>query len=66
MFAVETAVRRGELVKVKWENVDWNNRALHIPETKTGVLRDMPLSERACKPTDAMSCWLLGGSGRLS
>lgn len=47
VFAVETAMRRGELVKVKWEHIDWNSRTLHIPETKTGVPRDVPLSERA-------------------
>lgn len=46
-FAVETAMRRGELVKVKWEHIDWQNRTLHIPETKTGVPRDVPLSAAA-------------------
>lgn len=43
-FAVETAMRRGELVKMKWEHVDLKKRTLHIPETKTGVPRDVPLS----------------------
>lgn len=47
IFAVETAMRRGELVKIKWEHIDWQSRTLHIPETKTGVPRDVPLSERA-------------------
>ncbi|WP_290697441.1 site-specific integrase [Amphritea sp.] len=47
IFAVETAMRRGELVKAKWEHIDWQSRILHIPETKTGVPRDVPLSERA-------------------
>jgi len=46
-FAVETAMRRGEIVKVRWEHVDWKNRTLHIPETKTGVPRDVPLSASA-------------------
>lgn len=46
-FAVETAMRRGELVKIKWEHVDLKKRTLHIPETKTGVPRDVPLSGAA-------------------
>jgi len=46
-FAVETAMRRGELVNVKWEHVDLKNKTLYIPETKTGVPRSVPLSERA-------------------
>lgn len=47
IFAVETAMRRGELVNVKWEHLDLKNKTLHIPETKTGVPRSVPLSERA-------------------
>lgn len=47
VLAVETAMRRGELVKIKWEQIDWQNRTLHIPETKTGVPRDVPLSAAA-------------------
>ncbi|WP_415897351.1 site-specific integrase [Neptuniibacter sp. QD57_21] len=46
-FAVETAMRRGELVKIRWEHIDLKNRTLHIPETKTGVPRDVPLSSAA-------------------
>lgn len=46
-IAVETAMRRGEIVKIKWQHIDWKRRTLHIPETKTGVPRDVPLSERA-------------------
>lgn len=54
VIAVETAMRRGELVNIKWEHIDWNNRTLHIPETKTGVPRDVPLSERALAVFESM------------
>lgn len=47
VFAVETAMRRGELVKAKWGHINWQSRTIHIPETKTGVPRNVPLSERA-------------------
>ncbi len=46
-FAIETAMRRGELVKIKWQHINFSNHTLHIPETKTGVPRDVPLSARA-------------------
>jgi len=54
VIAVETAMRRGELVNIRWEHIDWNNRTLHIPETKTGVPRDVPLSERALAVFESM------------
>lgn len=54
ILAVETAMRRGELVKIRWEHIDWKNRTLHIPETKTGVPRNVPLSERAVAVFESM------------
>lgn len=54
-IAVETAMRRGELVKIEWQHVNWKARTLHIPETKTGVPRDVPLSERALAVLSAIS-----------
>jgi integrase len=47
VLAVETAMRRGELAKIKYEHINFGNRTLNIPETKTGVPRDVPLSDRA-------------------
>ena len=55
VFAVETAMRRGELVKIKWEHLDLKNRTLHIPETKTGVPRDVPLSAAAVEVLMSLS-----------
>ena len=44
-FAVETAMRRGELARMRWGDVD--DDVLHIPRTKTDVARSIPLSTRA-------------------
>ncbi|GAB0153547.1 site-specific integrase [Marinobacterium sp. BA1] len=55
ILAVETAMRRGELVKIERKHINWNTRTLHIPETKTGVPRDVPLSERAIAVLKAVS-----------
>lgn len=46
-FAVETAMRRGELGRMRWTDVDLRDRTLHIPKTKNGVPRTIPLSRRA-------------------
>ena len=43
-FALETAMRRGEIAAMRWEHVDRKARILKIPETKTGEPRRIPLS----------------------
>jgi integrase len=46
-LAVETAMRRGELLSLQWENVDLDRRTAHLPDTKNGDPRTVPLSSRA-------------------
>jgi integrase len=46
-LAVETAMRRGEIVGLYWDNVDMQRRVAHLPDTKNGSSRDVPLSSRA-------------------
>jgi integrase len=46
-LAFETAMRRGELLSLRWENVDLARRAAFLPDTKNGDSRDVPLSSRA-------------------
>lgn len=46
-LAVETAMRRGEIVSLQWEHVDLKRRVAHLPATKNGTARDVPLSSRA-------------------
>jgi len=45
--AVETAMRRSELVSLPPEHVDLKRRVAHLPDTKNGSSRDIPLSTRA-------------------
>lgn len=47
VLAVETAMRRGEIVSLCWEHVDLKRRVAHLPATKNGDFRDVPLSSRA-------------------
>ncbi|MCA8282809.1 site-specific integrase [Burkholderia cepacia] len=46
-LAVETAMRRGEIVSLQWANVDLKRRVAHLLATKNGDARDVPLSPRA-------------------
>ncbi|MHB8564987.1 MAG: tyrosine-type recombinase/integrase, partial [Acidiferrobacteraceae bacterium] len=46
-WAIETAMRRGEIAAMRWEHLDRKARVLLIPETKTGTPRRVPLSTRA-------------------
>jgi len=47
ILAVETGMRRGEILSLLWEHVDFARRVAHLPQTKNGDSRDVPLSSRA-------------------
>ena len=49
IIAVETAVRRGELLNIRKSHINFDNQTLHIPQTKTDTPRTIPLSTRAIK-----------------
>lgn len=47
VLAIETAMRQGEILGLTWENIDLRVRIAHLPATKNGTKRDVPLSLRA-------------------
>ena len=47
ILAVETGMRRGEILGLRWEHVDLERRIVHLAITKNGDSRDVPLSTRA-------------------
>ena len=47
VFAIETGMRRGEILGITWECVDFDARTVHLPITKNGSSRDVPLSSKA-------------------
>ncbi|MHB8563999.1 MAG: site-specific integrase [Acidiferrobacteraceae bacterium] len=53
-WAIETAMRRGEIAAMRWEHLDRKARVLLIPETKTGTPRRVPLSSRALQVLDGL------------
>lgn len=47
LFAIETAMRSGEILGLTSRTVDIDRRVAHLPLTKNGGARDVPLSSRA-------------------
>ena len=47
LFAIETAMRAGEIIGLTWGNVHFEDRIAHLPMTKNGYSRDVPLSSKA-------------------
>jgi integrase len=48
MLAIQTGLRRSELLDLTWRCVDLERRLAHIPRTKTGKPRTVPLTDEAC------------------
>ncbi|MBU3636981.1 site-specific integrase [Polynucleobacter sp. es-MAR-4] len=46
-FALESAMRRGEILGLRWEEIDLEKRIAFIPLTKNGESRTVPLSTAA-------------------
>lgn len=49
LFAIETAMRAGEIVSLTWDNVDLDSRVAKLPMTKNGFPRSVPLSAEAIR-----------------
>lgn len=51
-WALETAMRREEISSLTWNNIDLVRRTAHLPRTKNGEARTVPLSSRALEILD--------------
>lgn len=47
VFAIETAMRAGEICNMSWDDVDLEKRTVFLPKTKNGNPRTVPLSTTA-------------------
>ncbi len=54
IVAIETGMRRGELLGLRWADVSHNRRVVSLTLTKNGSDREVPLSQRAF---DALTEW---------
>lgn len=48
LCALDTGMRRGEILRERWEDIDFDNRILHVSHSKTpeGEAREIPLTNR--------------------
>jgi integrase len=47
LFALETGMRRGEILGLKWQGIDLKKRVAFLPLTKNGTSREVPMSSKA-------------------
>lgn len=48
LFALETAMRSGEIIRLQWQDVKLGSRYVILRDTKNGDLREVPLTTAAC------------------
>ena len=60
ILAIESAMRRGEILGIEWKHIDFEKRTVYLPLTKNGQSRSVPLSTRALETLRAMSRTLDG------
>lgn len=53
-LAVETGMRLSELVNLRWEYVNLRDRTVHLPDTKNGEARTVPLSSLAVRTLEVL------------
>jgi integrase len=56
LFAIETAMRAGEIVSLHWDNVDLESRVARLLMTKNGFPRTVPLSSEAIRILNQVRC----------
>ncbi len=54
-FAIETAMRRSEILSLRWENINHNYTIATLPNTKNGSKREVPLTSKAKKLIRSLS-----------
>ena len=47
VFAIETGMRRGEILGLTWDNTNLERQLAYLPLTKNGTSREIPLSTKA-------------------
>jgi integrase len=56
-FAIETAMRAGEICSIEAPHIDLANRTVYLPDTKNGSARYVPLSSEAVRLLQRLQPW---------
>ncbi|MFC1459295.1 site-specific integrase [Microvirga arabica] len=62
VLAIETGMRKGDFLTLDWGHIDLQRRVAHLPLTKIGDSRDVPLSTRA---VEILRAFMTAGSGQV-
>ena len=54
ILAIETAMRRGEILSLRWEDINYQTRTAYLALTKNGESRRVPLSTRAIETLQSL------------
>lgn len=54
ILAIETAMRQGELMSLRWQDIDLEQKTAYLKITKNGESRTVPLSSTAIKTIEAL------------
>jgi integrase len=54
-FAIQTGMRRGEIMGLTWADIDLPNRKVYLHQTKNGEPRQVPLTRQAMAVLEALS-----------
>ena len=46
-FAIESAMRKSEVIGLRWQDIHFSKRLAHLSDTKNGLARDVPLTHGA-------------------
>jgi integrase len=46
VVALGTGMRKGEVFRLRWQDVDLSNRIIHVVDSKNGQRRDIPMGEQ--------------------
>jgi len=44
-IALNTGMRKGEILNLKWRDIDFNQRIIYLLETKRGEKREVPMND---------------------
>jgi integrase len=61
-IAIETGMRRSEIMGATWDNVDLKNRRIYLHQTKNGQSRQVPLTKKAVVMLEGLN---KGSAGRV-
>jgi integrase len=57
LLAIESAMRAGEICAIRTENINLAEQTIHLPDSKNGFARKVPLSKYAVKLLEKLLPW---------